>query len=72
MVYRMRASPGMTTISLTKAFDEGPALGQLALLQEVFHVPGVGRNGLHVVQVLYASQASWPAWMLGDGASAYG
>ena len=39
---------------LDKALDEGPALRQLALLQEHAHVLGVGRDRLHVVQHLPA------------------
>ncbi len=35
---------------LDKRFDEGPALGQLALVQKLVHVLGVGGDGLHVVQ----------------------
>ena len=53
-VYLRRASPGMTTISLTKDLMKAPALGQLALVQEVPHVLGVGREAVHVVQHLPA------------------
>ena len=35
---------------LDEGLDEGPALGQLALVQELAHVQGVGRDGPHVVQ----------------------
>ena len=49
-VYLRRASPGMTTISLYERLDEGLALGQFAVLQEVSHFLGVGLDGVHVVQ----------------------
>ena len=34
-----------------EGLNEGPALGQLALLEEVLHVLGLGGDSLHVVQV---------------------
>ena len=36
---------------LDEGLDEGPALGQLALLQEVFQIPGVGRDSAYIVYV---------------------
>ncbi|MCY4114593.1 MAG: hypothetical protein OXG33_11770 [Chloroflexi bacterium] len=39
---------------LHEALDEGPTLRQLALVEEHAQVPGVGRDGLHVVQDLPA------------------
>ena len=39
---------------LDEGLDECPALGQLALVEEVLHVLGVGRNCVHVVQYLPA------------------
>ena len=35
---------------LDEGLDEGPALGQLALVQKLAHVLSVGRDGVHVVQ----------------------
>ena len=35
---------------LDEGLDEGPALGQLALVQKLAHVLGVSRDGVHVVQ----------------------
>ena len=35
---------------LDDGFDKGPASGQFALLQEVAHLLGVGRNGFHFVK----------------------
>ena len=39
---------------LDEGLDEGPALGQLALVEELAHVLGVGCDGLHVVEDLPA------------------
>ena len=55
----------MTTVSLTKDWDEGPSLGQLALLQEVSHVLGVGRDGVHVVEDLTALGQGCPRLLSG-------
>ena len=43
--------PGDDHDLLNEALNEGPALGELTPLQEVLHVSGVGRDGVHVVQV---------------------
>ena len=64
-VYLRRASPGMTTISLTKDLMKGPALGQLALLEEVPHVLGVGCDGVHVVEDLPALGQGSPRLLSG-------